>query len=176
MILKNLQNGGRGGLPHNLKVKPAAAPKPPAALTGDLERNMGTARVPLCQHRMDNAARCKCPAMRGTRYCYSHHHKREQGARKSAERARQRWFESAPLEDVASLQRALVQVMTRLVSDQIDHKQAGQILYKLQTASMNLRSAGFNPRKAEEKPSPFARAEAAENGCGVRGENIGLIE
>ncbi len=92
---------------------------------------------------MQNATRCKCPAMRGTRYCYSHHRKREQGARRNAERARQRWFESAPLEDVASVQRALLQVMTRLVSGNIDPKQAGQILYKLQTASVNLRSAGF---------------------------------
>ena len=108
---------------------------------------MGTPIVPLCQHRMDNATRCKCPAMRGTRYCYSHHRKREQGARKSAERARQRWFESAPLVDVASVQRALAQVMTRLVSGTIDYKQAGQILYKLQTASTNLRSAGLGGGK-----------------------------
>jgi len=57
--------------------------------------------------------------------------------------------ESAPLEDAASVQRALMQVITRLVSHQIDHKQAGQILYKLQTASVNLRSAGFDPGKAD---------------------------
>ncbi len=113
--------------------------------TGELERNMGTATVPLCQHWMDNATRCRSPAMRGTRYCYSHHLAQARGARKNAERARQRWFESAPLEDAASVQRALMQVMTRLLSGRIDHKQAGQILYKLQTASMNLRSAGLGP-------------------------------
>jgi len=45
------------------------------------------------------------------------------------------------------VQRALMQVMTRLVSGEIDHKQAGQILYKLQTASVNLRTAGFDPGK-----------------------------
>jgi hypothetical protein len=121
---------------------------------------MGTPIVPLCQHRMDNAIRCKCPAMRGTRYCYSHNRKREQDARKSAERVRQRWFESAPLEDVASVQRALMQVMTRLLSGNIDHKQAGQILYKLQTASVNLRTAGLGPGKADEESSPFARRGA----------------
>jgi hypothetical protein len=101
---------------------------------------MGTATVPLCQHQMKNAALCRCPAMRGQRYCYSHQRKREQGVRKIAERARQSWFESMPLNDVKSVQRALRQVMQRLLSGQVDHKQAGQILYKLQTASMNLRS------------------------------------
>jgi hypothetical protein len=102
---------------------------------------MGTAIVPLCQHRMNNAALCACPAMRGQRYCYSHQRKHQQGARKNAESARQSWFESVPLDDAASIQRALRQVMQRLLSGQVDYKQAGQILYKLQTASMTLRSA-----------------------------------
>jgi hypothetical protein len=105
---------------------------------------MGTATVPLCQYSMDNATRCGSPAMRGTRYCYSHDREQARRARKNAERARQRWFESVPLDDAASVQRALMQVMSRLVSGKIDHKQAGQILYKLQTASTNLRSADAN--------------------------------
>src|SRR5256885_9215859 len=104
---------------------------------------------------MDNAVRCRCPAMKGTRYCYSHRRQRTRGARKNAERARQRWFESTPLESAASVQRALTQVITRLVSGEIDHKQAGQILYKLQTASMNLSSAGFDLGKADQKSSPL---------------------
>jgi hypothetical protein len=90
---------------------------------------------------MNNAALCACPAMRGKRYCYSHLRKHEQAATKNAARARQSWFESVSLDDVASVQRALRQVMERLLSGQVDHKQAGQILYKLQTASVNLRSA-----------------------------------
>ena len=47
---------------------------------------MGTATVPLCQHWMDNATRCGSPAMRGTRYCYSHH--LERGAREKTQSAR----------------------------------------------------------------------------------------
>src|SRR5260370_42059082 len=137
---------------------------------------MGIAIVPLCQRLMDDSTRCGCPAMKGTRYCYPHLREQARGARKNAQRGRQRWFESAPLEDVASVQRALAQVITRLLEDEIDHKQAGQILYKLQTASVNLRSAGFDPRKAEEKPSPLRVAAGAENGRGACGENIGLIE
>lgn len=78
--------------------------------------------------------------MKGTRYCYSHHLQQVRCARKNAECARQRWFESAPLEDAASVQRALTQVMTRLLSGNIAHERAGQLLYKLQTASVNLRT------------------------------------
>jgi hypothetical protein len=114
---------------------------------------MGTATVPLCQHWMDSATRCGSPAMRGMRYCYSHHREQARTARKNAERARQRWFESAPPEDVASVQRALMQVIARLLSGEIDHKQAGQILYKLQTASVKLRSAGVGPEKADDESS-----------------------
>jgi hypothetical protein len=102
---------------------------------------MGTATVPLCQHWMDSTTRCGSPAMRGTRYCYSHHLQQARDAKKNAERARQRWFESVPLDDAASVQRAIMQVMARLLSDDIDRKRANQILYKLQTASANLRSA-----------------------------------
>jgi hypothetical protein len=112
---------------------------------------MSTATVPLCQHWMDNTTRCGSPAMSGTRYCYSHHLQQARGARKNAERARQRWFESAPLDDAASVQRALMQVMTRLRSGNIPHKQAGQILYRLQTASVNLRGAGLGPGKAGDE-------------------------
>ncbi len=111
---------------------------------------MQTATVLLCQHWMDSATRCKSPAMRGTRYCYSHHRVQAREARKNVERARQRWFESVPLDNPASVQHALAQVVTRLASGEIDHKHAGQILFKLQEASVNLRSEGSEgSRKAD---------------------------
>jgi hypothetical protein len=121
---------------------------------------MGTAAVPLCQHWMDDSTRCGSPAMRGTRYCYSHHLAQARSARKNAEHARQRWFESVPLEDAASVQRAMAQVMTELLSGNIGHKRAGQILYKLQTASVNLRTAGSGPGRADDKSSE--RVDAGE--------------
>ena len=100
---------------------------------------------------MDNTARCQYPAMRGTRYCYSHRLEQARGARKNAERTRQRWFESVPLDDAASVQRALREVMIRLLSGNIGRKQAGQILYRLQTATVNLRNAGSGFGKADDK-------------------------
>ena len=108
---------------------------------------MATATVPLCQHWMDHATRCGSPAMKGKRYCYSHHVQQARGARKKAERVRQRWFESAPLHDVPSVHRALLQVITRLLSGNIAHKQAGQILHRLETASAKFRSAGSGPKR-----------------------------
>src|SRR5258708_29049295 len=104
--------GGRGAYPL-VESKPAASTETPAALNHRFGEKMGIAIVPLCQHWMDDSTRCGCPAMKGTRYCYSHYREQARGTRKNGERARQRWFESAPLEDVASVQRALAQVITR---------------------------------------------------------------
>jgi hypothetical protein len=39
--------------------------------------------------------------------------------------------------------------MTRLLSGNMDLKQAGQMLYKLQTASVNLRTGELGPGKAK---------------------------
>jgi hypothetical protein len=127
---------------------------------------MGTATVPLCQHWMDNATHCGSPAMRGTRYCYSHQLAQARCARKNAERARQRWFESAPLQDAASVQRALMQVMTRLLSGNIGHKRAGQILYALQTATVKLSTAGLGPEKQMTNRKGVAKtAQIERNRC-----------
>ncbi len=90
---------------------------------------------------MDPDTRCQCPARRGRRYCYFHHSQQPRQAKKAAERVRQRWFESAPLGNAASVQRALAQVISRLLSGEIAHEQAGQILYQLQTISSDLRAA-----------------------------------
>jgi hypothetical protein len=79
---------------------------------------------------------------------------RKRGARKKKQSVRGRdGLNPRPLEDAASVQRALLQVMTRLLSGNIGHKQAGQILYRLQTASVNLRSAGLSPGKADDDSS-----------------------
>lgn len=149
MILNNLQKGDTQTATNPAPATKIARRTQPAASRG----NMGTATVQLCQHWMDNTTRCGSPAMRGTRYCYSHRLVQARGARKNAERARQRWFESVPLEDAASVQRALMQAMSRLLSGTIEHKRAGQILHKLRTASVNLRTAGLGPGKANDESS-----------------------
>ena len=49
------------------------------------------------------------------------------------------------LEDADSIQMGLVEVMRLLVTQQIDHKTAGLLLYALQTASANLKRTSFEP-------------------------------
>jgi hypothetical protein len=100
---------------------------------------------------MDNTTRCGSPAMRGTRLCYHHQLAPVRGARKSAEHARQRWFESISLDHAASVQRALAEVMTRLLSGNIGHKRAGQILCILQAASVNLRIKSLSQHPSGDK-------------------------
>jgi len=102
--------------------------------------------VQLCQHRMDNTRHCQCPALSGKRYCPPHQRQHQRGAKKMAERMRQRWFEAVPLNDPRAVQRALAQVIQGLLSGEIEPRQAGQILYKLQTAVASL-NASLDPGK-----------------------------
>jgi hypothetical protein len=59
---------------------------------------------------------------------------------------RERWKVTLPvLEDADSIQMGLVEVMRLIVTQQIDHKVAGLLLYALQTASANLKRTSFEP-------------------------------
>lgn len=60
-----------------------------------------------------------------------------------------------PLEDANAIQLALMQIMRLIVARQIDNKQAGLLLYALQTASANLKHLSFEPewRKVVVNPS-----------------------
>lgn len=75
------------------------------------------------------------------RYCYLHQRAYKRVAKKRAERARQRWFESVDMSDPRAVQRALAEVMRRLISEQVNPQKAGQMLFELQTASLRLRTA-----------------------------------
>ncbi len=105
---------------------------------------MRTAPVPTCQHQMKEGSKCGRPALRRMRYCYFHQREHARDARKMAGRSRQRWFESVALGDAKSIQSALREIMQRLVSGEIEYHKAGQLMYKLQTAILNLRSGNKN--------------------------------
>ena len=72
------------------------------------------------------------------RFCYTHQRQHDRNARQTAERNRQRWFESVDLNDAKSIQRALREVMLRVVENKVEPRKAGQLLYKLQGAVANL--------------------------------------
>jgi hypothetical protein len=116
-----------------------------------------------CEHIKPNGEFCASPALRGRHYCYFHlthigrriraERARDAVAAKSAEadananaKTSTAPFELPPLEDAASIQIALMQVMDAILHDRIDTKRAGLLLYGLQTASSNLARADFEPR------------------------------
>src|SRR6202158_3899918 len=100
-----------------------------------------------CQHLKINGTQCGSPALRRNRFCFFHKRFQDQQIKLTADRAHRgvATFILPVLEDANSIQIALMQVMRLLVSQQIDHKTAGLLLYALQTASTNLRMTDFKP-------------------------------
>jgi hypothetical protein len=76
--------------------------------------------------------------MRGKRYCYFHRRERARVAKMAAERRRQRWFESVDLNDAKAVQRALREVVVRVLEKKTDQNKAGQLLNEL-SAAVSLR-------------------------------------
>jgi hypothetical protein len=95
-----------------------------------------------CQHKQEDDTRCQRPARRRLRLCDFHHREHKRNAKKIAERARQRWFERVALDDPKSIQKALAHLMHRLLHGEIDTDRAGQLLHKLQMASLDAHGNG----------------------------------
>lgn len=102
---------------------------------------MALTTASTCQHQIEPGRRCGRPALRRMRYCYSHQRDHKRNARKLAERARQRWFESVDTNDPRAVQRALAEIVRRLASGSIDLTKAGAMLYQLHAASVSLGTA-----------------------------------
>ena len=111
---------------------------------------MGFENVPRCQHIKINGTQCKCPALRRRRLCYFHRRFLEQRARIAADQFAQRPFETPVLEDANSVQMALMQVMQMIAMRRIERKDAGMLLYALQTAAVNMRATKFETYKATD--------------------------
>jgi hypothetical protein len=107
------------------------------------EKTMGLENVPRCQHVKVNGTQCGSPALRSRRHCFFHDRIRQEQAKIAASASGPRQFELPLLEDANSVQVALMKVIQMLASGTLDHKTAGLILYALQTASTNLRTADF---------------------------------
>jgi hypothetical protein len=109
------------------------------------------AHVPRCQHIKVNGTQCGCPALRDNRFCFFHKQFQAQritiGAAKRRQRAR---FDLPVLEDANAIQVALMQVMRKLASGEMDAKIAALMLYALQTASVNLRHTRFEPIEVKD--------------------------
>ena len=86
-----------------------------------------------CQRFRKNGQQCKAPAMKDADVCYKHQE------RADIERRRRAQYTLPPLVDLATVQRAIGDVAQALWQDRIDEDYAGELLQKLERASVVLR-------------------------------------
>jgi hypothetical protein len=98
------------------------------------DRLQAAREAPRCMHVRANGVRCGCPAMRQNAFCFFH------------DRLYNRPFEdSFPfLEDAASIQLAIMQVLDGLRRGKLDRAVANSLFFGLQTASSNLKRVNDN--------------------------------
>jgi hypothetical protein len=106
-----------------------------------------------CQHVRENGTFCASGAVKGRAFCYFHLRTRARRlAMAQAQSQEKPWRpELPPLEDMHSVQVALMQVTDALAADAIDPRRAGLMLYALQQAATNLSNTA-----AWLMSSPFA--------------------
>ncbi|MCU1254549.1 MAG: hypothetical protein JWM83_848 [Candidatus Angelobacter sp.] len=105
---------------------------PTKALQGQIvEERYGYYR--RCQRFRKNGQQCKAPAMKDADRCYKHQEQAD------VERRRRAQFTLPPLVDLKTVQRSIGDVAQALWQDRIDADYAGELLHKLESASMALR-------------------------------------
>jgi hypothetical protein len=85
-----------------------------------------------CQRFRKNGLPCKAPAMKDTDRCYKHQ-------AQDIEQRRRAQYTLPPLVDLKTVQREIGNVAQALIQDRIDEDYAGELLHKLEMASMALR-------------------------------------
>jgi hypothetical protein len=85
-----------------------------------------------CQRFRSNGQQCKAPAMKDADRCYKHQEQAD------VERRRRAQYTLPPLVDLKTVQRAISDVAQALWQDRIDPDYAGELLQKLESASMAL--------------------------------------
>jgi hypothetical protein len=106
--------------------------------------------IARCQHIKVNGTQCGSPSLKSRRLCFFHNRWRE--ARIEFTRSGRPVQEIASLdlpvlEDANSVQVAIMQVLRLILATQLEPKVAGLLLYGLQTASLNLKHADFEPHQ-----------------------------
>jgi hypothetical protein len=86
-----------------------------------------------CQRFRKNGQQCKAPAMKDADVCYKHQERADMERRWRAQ------YTLPPLVDLATVRRAIGDVMQALVQDRIDEDYAAGLLQKLEKASVALR-------------------------------------
>ena len=116
-------------------IDSATPPPPPQTDSAGVARSHLELAMaaPRCTFHHPDGRRCGSAAVRGTDLCYYHRARR---AEADAVRALPR------VTDPASFQRALQQVLSDTYSGRLRARTAGQLLYGLQIAALNLREPG----------------------------------
>src|SRR5512143_1422917 len=101
-----------------------------------------------CHHLKTNGTQCGSPALRDHKFCYFHQRWRCRRLVINTNIQRERSKVTLPVfEDANSIQVGLMEVTRLLLTNQIDPKTAGLLLYALQTASANLKHTSFEPEQ-----------------------------
>jgi hypothetical protein len=98
-----------------------------------------------CEHIKVNGTQCGSPAIRKNSFCYFHRRWHEQHIIFATTAKTVPAIDLPVLEDANSIQVAIMQVMSLILTGHIEHKNAALLLYGLQTASANLRHTHFEP-------------------------------
>ncbi|HLK09420.1 MAG TPA: hypothetical protein VKV30_15800 [Candidatus Angelobacter sp.] len=92
-----------------------------------------------CRRFRRNGQQCKAPAMKDADRCYKHQEQADM------ERRRRAQFTLPPLVDLKTVQREIGNVAQALLADRIDEDYAGELLQKLESASIALRPTSASP-------------------------------
>jgi hypothetical protein len=104
-----------------------------------------------CRHIRVNGFRCGAVSLRGESLCYYHHTSHRRRHQPPAGDPQLEHIPVPLIEDRASIQIALNDIIARIATNAIDPRRAGLILYALQIASSNLpKEAPLKSRSAEE--------------------------
>src|SRR5277367_6233237 len=104
--------------------------------------------ISRCQHIKVNGTQCGSPALKSRRLCFFHNRWREariEFCQSGAPAQAITSIDLPVLEDANSVQVAIMQVLRLILAKQLEPKIAGLLLYGLQTASLNLKQADFEP-------------------------------
>jgi hypothetical protein len=114
---------------------------PNQKLYEQLRENLGRANdSPRCMYVKPDGVRCGSPRLKTGELCYTH---------QRMERARSLRVRMPPLEDANSIQVAIMEVNKALLDHQICAKDAGLLLYGLQTAAANVGKCTFHKNREE---------------------------
>jgi hypothetical protein len=94
-----------------------------------------SSEYPLCRHFKPNGRRCQSPALTTSAFCF--HHRKLHGRRPSTGPGHSTSV-LHPLRKADSIQQALEMVVSGLAGGRIHTKEAGRMLFALQTATLNL--------------------------------------